>query len=175
MLESQLDRFLDHVQLPVDMTGEIIEGLCWNWIGHTLHGYGRFNLDGRPSYAHRVIYAHCYGEVSDGSHVHHSCNNKSCVNPEHLKAVSASDHQSLHKKTHCKRGHELTEDNVRYTYRGKYELRSCKTCTREYLKERWRHERAKKLDNESALMNQLSERLLTTEKISTLLDKRQKP
>lgn len=40
-------------------------------------------------------------------------------------------------KTHCKRGHELTEDNL-YTYDNK---RRCKTCVRERQRTKYRKER----------------------------------
>lgn len=39
------------------------------------------------------------------------------------------------RRTHCKNGHPLTDDNVYVRPTGE---RRCKTCTREYVRERWR-------------------------------------
>jgi hypothetical protein len=75
-----------------------VEGLvvldCVNYPGHISNsGYG---LDYEPStkktiLAHRKAYKDFYGEVPHGLVVSHSCNNKKCVNPLHLKAVTQSE------------------------------------------------------------------------------------
>lgn len=59
---------------------------CWNWkAGKDKIGYGRFFLNGKQQYAHRVSYFLSKGLIPDGMVVMHKCNNPSCVNPTHLE------------------------------------------------------------------------------------------
>ena len=113
---------------------------CWIWVGsrnHLIGGYGIFWINHKRIYAHRASYLHFKGEIEQGKELDHLCRNRPCVNPDHLEAVTRSVNtlrglvpilarQRGLAVTHCKNGHEYTEEN---TYRRKDRgTRDCKTC-----------------------------------------------
>ena len=69
---------------------------CWLWTGNlSENGYGAFSVDGGRMRAHRYSYELHKGLIPEGltiDHVHDwGCRNRSCVNPDHLEAVTQAE------------------------------------------------------------------------------------
>lgn len=65
---------------------------CWEWSASTnSHGYAQISVDGVHRGAHRVSWEFAHGPIPDGMFLDHRCANRKCVNPEHLRVVTASE------------------------------------------------------------------------------------
>lgn len=128
-----IDRFLAKV---------IKTDYCWIWNGYkNPKGYGKITVNYKPIMAHRYSYEYFVGPIDNGLVIDHLCENKACVNPDHLEPVTnkinlnrgrvgqknAVHHRS---KTHCKNGHEYTAENTGYWNRKSRGVltRKCLTC-----------------------------------------------
>lgn len=116
--DSILDRFLNKIEKTET---------CWNWIAHFYaNGYGDFriykNRKTTSNSAHRIAWMLFRGPIPEGMYVLHTCDNRKCVNPEHLYLGTQKENmQDMIKKgrhSHgCLRGTEsprakLTQEQV---------------------------------------------------------------
>lgn len=121
------------------LAGAIIdnETNCWLWRGcKDRKGYGKIRVSGFTWLAHRLAYEAFKGPIPEHLELDHTCRNTSCVNPEHLEAVTHEENcrRGISKttsgawqraKTHCPRGHLYSGSNLYITKDNK---RVCRTC-----------------------------------------------
>lgn len=118
---------------------------CWPFTGNRMpRGYGRIVVGSRSQGNRRTLLAHraawelTNGPIPDGMAICHKCDNPSCCNPSHLFLGTHLDNMrdasqknrmpgNPGKKSHCRRGHPLTADNVYVKPNGN---RQCLTCKR---------------------------------------------
>lgn len=96
------------------------------------NGYGKIYAEGKNWLAHRLSYAVFVGPIPEGLFLDHLCRVTNCINPSHLEPVTPKENNMRGnsvaainaRKTHCKRGHELSTENVRIDNG----TRQCKPC-----------------------------------------------
>jgi hypothetical protein len=122
---------------------------CWPWLGGIYRtGYGQFFANGKAILAHVYAYKRFVGSIPEGLVIDHvrdnGCIRRDCTNfLRHLEPVTQQVNilrgdgpSALNaRKTHCKRGHEFTEENTQI---GKQGRRICLTCRKAQDRERYK-------------------------------------
>ena len=93
---------------------------CWEWT-ERLHGkgYGRFTYgDGERRYSissHRISWFLVHGDIPEGLHVLHYCDNRICARPKHLFLGTNGDNRrdSIAKGRAATTMHLITDEEVR--------------------------------------------------------------
>ena len=131
---------------------------CWLWLGaRDPKGYAIGQLPRghgpRTVRIHRVLYEEFVESVPDGFVLHHKCEVRHCVNPEHLTRLTRGEHLDAHDHRHlmadlnrakreaattCKHGHPWNEEN---TYHCPDGSRYCRACGRIRANRLWAEKR----------------------------------
>lgn len=102
---------------------------CWKWLGSwSGEDYGIFGVNGKLKRVHRISWILVNGAIPDGLDILHKCDNRRCLNPDHLFIGTHQDNMTDKSEKYrakynglCKRGH----DNWKVTSEGH---RHCRTC-----------------------------------------------
>lgn len=98
----------------VDKEGPIhpTHGQCWVWTPVSGGRYGKLKVNDRWTRPHRVSWLLHHGEITDGLFVLHRCDNKRCVNPDHLFLGDDDDNKKDYVAKGFKQNQRLTREQV---------------------------------------------------------------
>jgi hypothetical protein len=136
LTEEEITKYRDRLLSKT----KIVDG-CIEFTGSVqTGGYGQMGIKGRPYLTHKLAYEWLIGEVPSGLELDHICRNKKCLNTEHLEPVTHSENlirrglkgKKINKpeRTHCRRGHRLTVENIYMRKNGVKQCQICRKMTR---------------------------------------------
>ena len=127
----------------IEQVSSVVDTPCWLWAGNIdFHGYGHTGridpVTGRMKNwrVHRLMYTCKVGPIPEGHALDHLCGIRHCINPAHMEPVTYLENtrrgnvgMTCREKTHCKWGHEFTEENTMWVLdKNGTDSRRCRKC-----------------------------------------------
>jgi hypothetical protein len=104
---------------------------CIEWQRYLSNGYGKLMIGSRKdgtrktTSAHRVSYVVHKGPIPDGLYVLHKCDNRKCINPDHLflgtHQDNIDDREAKNRNNHTRK---LSDEDVAYIHENKGTFKS---------------------------------------------------